>query len=225
MKKIFPVVLLMAGTTAAVAQKCNNFYYFKNNKTIEITITNKKGKEVGKNVYFISEVHNKGNDLTSTVISEFKDPKGKTVSKATNTIHCSGGIMKMDLKMFIPSAQQEQMGTISSADAEGYLEYPASIQEGDELKDGQFSMDYKGSTGLAGHVSVNITNRKVTGKESVTTPAGTWECFKITYHSKVAIKMIVNIPFNSDVTEWYAPGFGIVKTESKSGTTEITAIH
>jgi hypothetical protein len=27
-----------------------------------------------------------------------------------------------------------------------------------------------------------------------------------------------------DVVEWFAPGFGIVKTESKSGKTEITSI-
>jgi hypothetical protein len=69
-----------------------------------------------------------------------------------------------------------------------------------------------------------MTKRKVEGRESVTTPAGTWNCFKITYHSKMIFKMGIGIPMNMDVTEWWAPGFGVVKTESDSGKTEITAI-
>jgi len=36
--------------------------------------------------------------------------------------------------------------------------------------------------------------------------------------------MGIGMPFNIDGTEWYAPGFGVVKTESKNGGTAITAI-
>ena len=105
-----------------------------------------------------------------------------------------------------------------------FLEYPASMKEGDSLKDGIFNMDFKGNGGINGTVSVALTERKVVGKESMTTPAGTWDCFKITYHSKINIKIVIGIPINMDVTEWYAPGFGVVKTESNGGKTEIVAI-
>ena len=37
--------------------------------------------------------------------------------------------------------------------------------------------------------------------------------------------MGIGIPVSTDVTEWFAPGFGIVKTESKGGGTAITAIR
>jgi hypothetical protein len=37
-------------------------------------------------------------------------------------------------------------------------------------------------------------------------------------------KMGIGIPMNFDVTEWFAPGFGVVKTESNGGTTQVTAI-
>jgi hypothetical protein len=36
--------------------------------------------------------------------------------------------------------------------------------------------------------------------------------------------MGVGIPVNMDGVEWYAPGFGVVKTQSKHGATEISAI-
>ncbi len=85
-------------------------------------------------------------------------------------------------------------------------------------------MDFKMQSGIGGTVSVSITDRKVAGKETVTTSAGTWECYKITYKSKITMKIGIGIPIKMDVTEWYAPGFGVVKTESNGGKTEITAV-
>ena len=70
-----------------------------------------------------------------------------------------------------------------------------------------------------------INNRKVEGQESITTTAGTWNCFRITYKSRISVKTgPFGIPVNVESTEWYAPGFGIVKTQSKYGGTAITSI-
>jgi len=131
----------------------------------------------------------------------------------------------MDMKLFIPSAQQEQMGTAVATASDVYLEYPAAMKEGDALKDGQFSMDYKNAGGMAGNVSVSITERKVLGKESVTTLAGTWDCFKISSNQKITIKIAgIGIPIKASVIEWFAPGFGVVKSDANGATTEITSI-
>ncbi len=189
-----------------------------------MTMSNKKGKESGKVIYNISNVSKSGSSVTATVNSEVLDKNGKSVSKAASAVKCSGGVLMMDMKMFVPSSQQQQMGTVSGAAESAYLEYPSNMKTGDVLKDGNFSMDFKTQAGMGGHIDVDITDRKVESKESVTTPAGTWECFKITYHSKMRFKLLINMPMNVDVTEWYAPGFGTVKTESGGGMTEITAV-
>lgn len=221
-RTLLPALLLLC--IYSFSQECTGFYYLQNNKTVEITLRNKKGKETGKITYLISNVQKSGSTVTSTVNSEFADSKGKLISKATNVMKCVGGIIMMDMKMFIPSAQQEQMGNIAASGDASYLEYPANMKQGDVLKDGEFSMDFKMESGIGANIRVDITNRKVDGKESITTPAGTWDCFKITYHSKVVLKMGIGFPINTDVTEWFAPGFGTVKTESKGGTTEITSV-
>ena len=116
------------------------------------------------------------------------------------------------------------MGTAATGGAQAFTEYPANMKIGDNLNDGEFSMDFKMQSGLNAHVDMSITNRKVDGMETVTTPAGTWDCFKISYHSKIKMKIGIGIPINANVTEWYAPGFGVVKTESGGGKTEITAV-
>jgi hypothetical protein len=176
-------------------------------------------------IYNISDSKKNGSSVTATINSEFVDTKGKTITKGTNNVKCVNGVMQMDMKVFIPAAQQEQMksGTANASDV--YLEYPANMNVGDQLKDGQLNMDYESSSGLKSSIEISITERKVEGKESVTTPAGTWDCYKISAHNKIVSKIAgIGIPINMDVTEWFAPGFGIVKTESKTGKTEITSI-
>ncbi|HET6769942.1 MAG TPA: hypothetical protein VFH08_21180 [Chitinophagaceae bacterium] len=206
-------------------QDCANYYYLQNNKTIEMTISNKNGKVSGKMTYVVSDSKKTGSSVIATINSEFVDAKGKTISKATNNVKCENGVMQMNMKTFIPAAQTEQMksGTANASDV--YLEYPANMNVGDQLKDGQFNMEYESTSGLSSSIEVSITERKVEGKESVTTPAGTWECFKITSQNKIVSKIAgIGIPIRMSVTEWYAPGFGVVKTESKTGKTEITSI-
>lgn len=224
MKRFFCLALFLTGFMVPRAQNCTDFFFLQDNKTVEMTTTNKKGKETGKMTYSVSNVIKSGSSVSSIVAMETFDTKGKSVSKAINNVKCADGVMMMDMKMFIPSAQQEQMGTAAASASDVYLEYPPSMKEGDMLKDGQFNMDFKMQSGMGGSVSVNITNRKVHGRESVTTAAGTWDCFKITYKSRIVMKLIVGIPINVEATEWYAPGIGVVKTETSGGKTEITAI-
>ena len=189
-----------------------------------MTISNNKGKESGKMTYVISDSKKNGSSITATINSEFVDTKGKTITKATNNVKCENGVMQMDMKTFIPPAQMEQMKSGEAKATDVYLEYPANMKVGDQLKDGQFNMDYE-SNGLKSSIEISITERKVEGKESVTTPAGTWECFKISAKNKIVSKVAgIGFPIKMDVNEWFAPGFGIVKTESKSGKTEITSI-
>lgn len=171
--------------------------------------------------YTVSESKKTGSTTTATINSEFVDAKGKSITKGTNNVKCENGVMQMDMKVFIPPAQTS--GTATGSDV--YLEYPANMNVGDQLKDGHLAMDTESSGGIKSSVEINITDRKVEGKESVTTPAGTWECYKITAKNKINARIAgIGIPITMIVTEWFAPGFGVVRTESKTGKTEITSI-
>jgi len=219
---IFGTCLLLAVSTNA--QDCKDYYFLQNNKTVEMTIYNKKGDVAGKNVYHITDVQNSGGTTTATINSEMFDKKGKSTIKSTNNIQCSGGVMMMDMKMMIPQQTAEQFKTTDVKGESVYLEYPANMKVGDQLKDANFKMT--GENGpMTFTLTMNVTDRKVEGKESVTTTAGTWDCFKITSKNKMNIKMAINIPTNIESTEWYAPGFGVVKSENKGGGgTAITSV-
>jgi hypothetical protein len=224
MKKWLTGFVLLLATGFLSAQDCRNYYYLQNNKTVEMTIYNRKGDVSGKQVYTVSNVANSGGTTSATVESEMFDKKGKSITRAGNTIKCSGGVMMIDMKIFIPQQQAEQFNKAEASSKNVYLEYPSNMKPGDQLKNGAFTIEINKS-GIQQTLSMTIDDRKVEGKETITTPAGTWECFRITYHSKLVIKTgPIGIPLNIEGTEWFALGFGIVKTESKSGKTEITAI-
>jgi len=224
MKNILFFALLLA-TSDTFSQNCNTYYFLQNNKTIEMTIYNKKGEENGKQVYMVSKVETSGDNVTATLNSEFFDKKGKSTIKAVNEIKCSGGVMMMDMKMSMPQGQSSQFKDPNATATNVYIEYPPGMKEGDNLKDAAMKIDID-NNGMKQTVDMQVINRKVQGKESITTTAGTWECYKITNTTKMKIKtMGIGVPVNTDVTEWFAPGFGVVKSESKGGGTAITAIR
>ena len=104
------------------------------------------------------------------------------------------------------------------------LEYPGMLQPGQTLNDGNIQISFMSSGMTMMTMSVRIYNRKVEGIESVTTPAGTFECYKLTFDSEV--KTILKMTTKS--VQWIAKNVGAVKTETfdkngKSlGTTELT---
>jgi hypothetical protein len=223
MKKILALVCFL-GSVAIYGQDCNSYYFLQNNKSVEMTIYDKKRNPNGKVVYTISDANNSGNTTSANVQTEMLDKKGKTVAKGTSVMKCTGGVMMVNMKMSIPQAQAEQFSQANVKAEDVFIEYPASMNKGDQLKDGNLTMDVD-NNGMQQSLIMNITDRKVEDKEKITTPAGSWDCYKISYKSKMTIRMIgVGVPVNMEAIEWYAPGFGIVKTESKSGGTEITAI-
>lgn len=224
MKRIILFVTALLTITILQAQNCD-YYFLQEGKTIEIGFKNKKGKSTGRQVYSISKREKKGNRVTATVNTEMFSAKGKSEMKAENEVSCDNGKLLCDMRMYVPAGQQEYLSSSTAKVEEASLEYPAGMKKDDQLKDGQFSMNFKTDAGLAGTLSVSITNRKVLDREIVTTPAGSWECFKISCTTKINTKIMLNIPVTINVTEWFAPGFGIVKTEAGGSTTEIIAIR
>jgi hypothetical protein len=209
--------------SGANAQLCS-YYFLQNNKTIEMSMYNRKGDPDGKAIYVVSGVKNGGGTVTSNLNSEMFNKKGKSLLKGTGKVECKGGILLVDMKMLLPQAQQEQF---AKGDVKGegmYLEYTGDMKVGEQLKDGNMNMEIDNG-GMKHTVNMVINNRKVEAKEPVTTSAGTWDCYKISFKTKVTIKtMGVGIPVSFEGTEWYAPGFGIVKSENKHGSMAVTSI-
>ncbi len=211
--------------SASVAQDCAQFYFLQNNKTITMASFNKKGNETARQVYKVTNVQQDGSAVTAELATELFDKKGKSVATSNSTVRCENGVMLMDMKMSIPTQQNEQFANTDVKVDNFYIRYPSSMKVGDQLENATMHMEMNTGTGVTQTMDMEVTERKVEGQESVTTTAGTWDCFKISFKSRTRIKtMGIGIPVNVDGVEWFAPGFGIVKTESKGSSTAIVDI-
>ena len=223
MKTLFILAFLLVGSIVR-SQDCSNYYYFQNNKTVEMSLFDKKGDITGKVLYSIADVKNSNEITSATLQTHMFDKKGKTIGKANSIVKCTGGVMMVNMKLTMPAAQAEQFSQTTAKTEDFFIEYPANMKKGDQLKEGTLNMDVD-NNGMQQSISMTVSNRKVEDQEKVTTPAGTWDCYKISYKTKMSIRtMGVGIPINMEGIEWYAPAFGVVKTTSKYGSTEITSI-
>jgi hypothetical protein len=222
------LAIIVAGLLCSLtnyAQDCPGYYFLQNNKTIEMAVLNKRGEQSAKQVYTVTNVDNSSSTTTADLATEMFDKKGKSIAKGTAKIKCTGGLMMVDMKMSMP---MQPGGPSTDADVKAddiYLEYPASMNIGDALKDAKMHLDMESNGGMKHTFDMEVFDRKVEGKETVTTPAGTWDCYKISYKSNARMKtMGIGVPMKIEGTEWFAPGFGVVKTQSKQGGTEIVSI-
>ena len=205
------------------SQDCKSYYYLQNNKITEVTMYNKKGSPSGKLVYTVSDYKNTAGTASATLTTETFDKKGKLEVKSTGLVKCMKGIIMMDIKMSMPPGQT--VGITNAKTESVFIEYPSAMKIGDDLKDAHMQIETE-TKGMQQSVTLDVIGRKVTGKEKVETPAGTWDCYVITNNTKLKIKtMGIGIPMNMEMTEWFAPGFGMVKTKTKYGETLITAIR
>ena len=123
-----------------------------------------------------------------------------------------------DIRMVLPYNQdpqgQQAQPTATGKLDEAYVEYPAVMTEGMQLPDAIFDMEVT-TAGAPGVARIEMTNRKVEGKEKVTSEAGSWDAYKITYDAEMKMRIAgIGVPMTMKTTEWFVPGFGVVKSES-----------
>jgi len=223
MKKISSLIFII-GTLHVFGQECQHFLFFQKGKTIEMTIYNSAGEINGKQVYQVLDVSSEGAVTTSKLSSEMFDKTGKSFATSNSIVKCNAGVMMVDMKFMVPQMAHSTGGGEATIGDE-YLEFPATVKVGDQLKDGSFKMNVT-MQNMKEEIQVDITDRKVVGQESVSTSAGSWSCFKINSKSTITVTMSGRSmpPSSTESTAWYCPGIGIIKSESAKGSTAITSI-
>ncbi|WP_160713383.1 hypothetical protein [Chitinophaga solisilvae] len=229
MKNLLLLLCFCCFAGAVSAQHCEGYYYLLNNAEVEMSLYDAKGGDAGKNIYKITNVHKEGNGTASDFSSTFYDKNNKVITTSTGHFKCSGNGVAIDMKVGMPSMPQLKDMKMEAKSSETFLDYPANMHEGQELKGGSFEMAGN-MNGMDISIGYAVTDRKVAGTEKITTPAGSWNCMKITYNLAFKMKMMgAGVPMNINAVEWFAPGFGVVKSASfkdgkQMGSTLITGL-
>jgi hypothetical protein len=205
-------IVSMASVTTSTAQ-CNEYYLLQQGSEWEFQTFNAKGKLSGKNLQKVTAFSKTGDGYVATVNSQMTDEKGKELMKGDLEYKCAGGTMYIDMRNYISEEQLKAYKSYEMKVETTNLEIPSNLAPGQSLKDGSVTVSAVGGP-FPMKMTITISDRKVEAKESVTTPAGTFDCFKLTSKSTFQNQMGVTMTMQSSSIEWIAPKVGLVKTES-----------
>ena len=205
MKTTTLVLALFCITTTIFSQDCSKYFPMDEGTKFQITNYDKKDKVSAVMDYVVKEV--RGN--TATMFYEMHDDKGKMMTSSEYGVTCTADGVTIDFSSLMSPevlGQYEDMEVeMSGTD----LLYPNNLSVGQSLPDADVLMTIK-MPPMNMKMNMNFYNRKVEGNESITTPAGTFDCYVITYDSeaKMGFKM------TSSNKLWLSEGFGMVKSET-----------
>jgi hypothetical protein len=209
-KSLLVLFFLIGIISLTAIDNCSKFYPMTEGVSMEYTNYNKKGKVEGISSYKVTETNTVGNTTNATMAINLKDEKGKEIYSTDYKLSCTGNMVTLDYESLLPSDMMNQYGDMDIEISGNDIEIPNDLRVGQNLNDANVTMKI-GMSGINMNIAVDMLNRKVEKKESVTTPAGTYDCY-VVYSENQSKMMMANQVYPSRV--WLAEGLGMVKQET-----------
>jgi hypothetical protein len=222
-------------SSPTVTGTCSRLIFFQPGAEIETTTYNSENREVSKQFSKVTGISNEGGVMVARIEGTDRQEQGKTTN-VKYSYKCDGSKIYFDIaSLFRTDAKNQDAGFESSL-----IEYPIHLSEGQTFPDAN---GYMKTTSGNKSMQLNYTfkERKVTGREKITTPAGAFNCFILSHITDADM----DIPGMDEKTKnmmnavkkamkiktltWFDPEFGIVKMEmytndKLSSRNEVTAV-
>ena len=203
-----PAFLLAAGMLNA--QDCKIYHDYKEGTSVKMVHYDKKDKMTGTTVSTVKEKKQIPGGV-SLLFHQVYDNTEDYTFETEFDVRCENGNVFVDMeKLLDPTtmAAYEDMEFDVTADD---LSIPKDASPGDQLNDGTVSVAVNTGSPVKITVSVSLTDRKVERREKVETPAGSFDCLKITYDMLTEVGFL---KIRSAAAEYYSMEHGVVRSES-----------
>lgn len=154
----------------------------------EMTMYDNKDKVTGTMTYTFKNVRKEGSSTVVDVETQTTTTKGKATPP--NLIHytCTGNEVVIDMSGFgggNPAAKDMEVKLVNND-----ITYPRMLTAGSKLKDGTLQTEAYNKGSKMMDMTMALTNRQVGSKENLTTPAGTFETYKVSGDLNIESKMM-----------------------------------
>ncbi len=211
------------GSQVSFAQSCNEFFNYKKGTVLKMQSFNAKNKLTSTMVQTCKEISMAGKVVNATLLSESFDEKDKKMGEATLQMVCENGIIKFDMKSFGMQNMPEMKGNNEmKVEVTGdQLDLPSTLDIGQTLNNVAYNVKASMGGMTIMNRTFNIRERKVEGKEQITTPAGNFDCFKVSYLTD--LEGLFGKKMTYKTFAWYAKDVGMVRTESYNEKDKLTS--
>lgn len=171
-----------------------------------------KGKQFNTTTTTITGVQQQGSVTTASFVSSFSDKS----SDISGEFKCEDGKVMMDIGSLFKN-EKKHTGMTMEMSKGGWLSFPAAMKAGDQLERTPYEMKAMKDGRVVMTMTSLVNSRVVEAKEKISTPAGSWEAFRITEVRTMEMSMPGSdkkMPGQSmKYTYWFVPSFGIVRND------------
>lgn len=204
------LVLFLFSLQLSFSQDCKAYIPYEEGTVLETYNYDKKDKLTGITINEVLKVTNEGAATIYELKQVTTDDKGKNPVEAVLEFKCENGVFYVDLNAILSPETMSAYEDIEMEMEMTAMELPADMKPGQQLKDGEIKMTMVSESPIDMSMTIKITNRKVTAKETIKTPAGSFECYKLEedIETKSMYTMVIS------TVSWYVEGIGAVRSES-----------
>jgi hypothetical protein len=198
MKKIFSAALVALSLSIAASAQAQTPFFL-----------NKAGA--------IAEYDTKGPDGSTLTVTRMTvtginttDELNYSIAYNVEVFDASRNPMTAPLKMTtnVKNGAVEMSQAVPGMEIEGTMpSYPADMAVG-------YNQEYSSTVKMMGMSASTSGKERVVARESLTTPAGTFDCFKS--EAELTVKTMGQTQ-NMKTVSWLSPGIGVVKQETRDG--------
>jgi len=156
-------------------------------------------------------------DITSSIVSDIGKAPLKEPVKSQVTVR-SNGTVEVDVSKAAEEAARQKFAALDFTSSGGTSILPADLAPGEKLQDIHSVVSWSGIK-----LTIDYTERSVLRRETITVPAGTFDCIVVQEHKleKAPLHRRDRITLT-----WYAPGYGMIRhdtlfTNGKAETSEV----
>ncbi len=211
--KVTILTIALLTTIGVKAQECNATLFLKKGTILEYTNYDKKGRDQGSAKHETLSMNDDNGKLSAEIqVTMDGKKKGETFTTQYNA-YCENGLISIDMSRFFDNSKLMQYDENDfTIDVDGnVLQFPVNMSEGDQLNNGEITIKVSNETMTLVTMVMNVTDRKVLANENITTPAGTFECQKVSFKFETKFGII---KVRGSATEWYHKDKVLVKSES-----------
>lgn len=212
---LFAVPVCIAGNPFVPSEKGTALTYVNRDR---------KGNIIGRSVQTVTDIAETAEGTVITINDRALDADGKPLTADTSAmsditvqIRISGDrvIFPMEnIDQLIAEIKESILGNddIDFTVAMDEICYPLHPQVGQQLETVHISMSLKSNDRQFDIIKITIKDRSITGRETVTVPAGTFDCW--TVNETEVMKTPIGMGTTTQSVTWYAEGIGEVKSQT-----------
>lgn len=206
MRTLIIIIICFVLTPTLAQNNCSKYYASEPGRKLVHKVYDKRDRHSLTTEYKVENRTASGIDLTFTLWDKNDD----RITGGALQLGCENRTTYLAPESIMTDILSQYEGIEYTITDTERLAIPNNLEVGQMLPDASASISINAQI-MAINFNINLLDRKVVRREQIETPAGTFDCYVITYTNQMSGGLGTR---NYQSTDWIAEGIGMVKQET-----------